>query len=136
VHFLHGTDATMPTTVQETSLTLERAFEAHQQWKARLKQSVISGESLDVPTIRRDDCCALGQWLHGEGYTRYGTRPEFSKLLYKHSGFHLVASVVAGIINAGQHEEAMEMLQDFSHFSTASAEVGIAIMALKKSLKS
>jgi hypothetical protein len=124
----------MSITVQEASLTLERAFAAHQEWKARLKQSVLSGETLDVSTIRRDDCCALGQWLHGEGHALYGTRPEFCKLVYKHGGFHLVASVVAGIINAGKHEEAIEMLQDFSHFSTASAEVGIAIMALKNAL--
>jgi methyl-accepting chemotaxis protein len=116
----------------ETALTLERAFAAHQQWKAKLQESVTARTTLDVSTIRRDDCCELGKWLHTDARASYGHKPEFKNLLAKHASFHLVASVVAGIINTKQYEEAAAMLQDYSLFSTASADVGMAIMALKK----
>lgn len=118
--------------VTETSLTLERAYAAHQQWKVRLQESVNAHSELDVATIRRDDCCELGKWLHSDGGSAYGHKPEFKSLLAKHASFHLVASVVAGIINTRQYDEATAMLQEFSLFSTASADVGMAIMALKR----
>jgi methyl-accepting chemotaxis protein len=118
--------------VLETALTLERAFAAHQQWKVKLQESVAARAELDVATIRRDDCCELGKWLHSDARTHYGHKPEFKNLLAKHASFHLVASVVAGIINTKKYEEATAMLQDYSLFSTASADVGMAIMALKR----
>jgi methyl-accepting chemotaxis protein len=118
--------------VVETTLTLERAFAAHQQWKAKLQESVSARATLDVSTIRRDDCCELGKWLHSDARVNYGHKPEFKSLLAKHASFHLVASVVAGIINTKQYDEATAMLQDYSLFSTASADVGMAIMALKR----
>lgn len=122
--------------VVETALTLERAFAAHQQWKAKLQESVSERTTLDVSTIRRDDCCDLGKWLHSDARAAYGHKPEFKSLLAKHASFHLVASVVAGIINTKQYDEATAMLQDYSLFSTASADVGMAIMALKKAAAS
>ena len=124
----------MQDSATETSLTLERAFAAHQQWKQRLQDSVSSGSALDVATIRRDDCCELGKWLHTTGRSLYGGRPEFSTLISKHARFHLVAGVVAGIINSREYDEAVSVLQDSSHFAIASTEVGMAIMALKKVL--
>ena len=126
----------MSDSITETALTLDRAFAAHQQWKVKLQDSVTSGTSLDVATIRRDDCCELGKWLHSTGRDLYGGKPEFSKLINKHASFHLVASVVAGIINARQYDEAVSILQDSSHFTIASTEVGMAIMALKKVVNS
>jgi hypothetical protein len=126
----------MSDSVAETALTLERAFAAHQQWKVKLQDSVTSGTTLDVATIRRDDCCEFGKWLHSAGRSLYGGKPEFSKLINKHASFHLVASVVAGIINAREYDEAVSILQDSSHFAIASTEVGMAIMALKKVVSS
>ncbi len=118
--------------VTETSLTLDRAYAAHQHWKVRLQESVSARATLDVATIRRDDCCELGKWLHSDARSAYGHKPEFKSLLAKHANFHLVASVVAGIINTKQYDEATAMLQDYSLFSTASADVCMAIMALKR----
>jgi methyl-accepting chemotaxis protein len=118
--------------VAETALTLDRAFAAHQLWKLKLQESVTARATLDVQTIRRDNCCELGKWLHTDARRNYGHTPEFKSLLAKHASFHLVASVVAGIINTKQYHEATAMLQDYSLFSTASADVGVAIMALKR----
>lgn len=52
-----------------------------------------TGEKLVVAIICRDDCCALGEWLHGVGQTLYGTRFEFQNLLDKHKNFHFVTSI-------------------------------------------
>lgn len=121
----------MPDSNAQTSLTLDRAYAAHQQWKVKLQDSIAARATLDTATIRRDDCCELGIWLHSDARRAYGHKPEFKSLLAKHSSFHLVAGVVAGIINTKQFDEATAMLQDFSLFSTASADVCMAIMALK-----
>ena len=118
--------------LSETTLTLDRAYAAHQQWKVKLQESVTARATLDVATIRRDDCCELGKWLHSDARRDYGHKVEFKNLLAKHASFHLVASVVADIINTKNYAEATSMLRDYSLFSTASADVGLAIMALKK----
>jgi hypothetical protein len=115
----------------QTALTLDRAYTAHQQWKTRLQESVTTRATLDIATIKRDDCCELGQWLYSDARRLYGTKPQFKRLLAKHTNFHLVTGVVAKIINAKQYDEATAMLQDFSLFSTASADVCVAIGELK-----
>ncbi len=52
------------------------------------------------------------------------------------TNFHLVTGVVAKIIHEKQFDEATAMLRDFSLFSTASADVCVAISALKVSVAS
>jgi hypothetical protein len=119
----------------QTTLTLERAFAAHQQWKVKLQDSVTSRSTLDIATIKRDDCCDLGKWLYSDGRSQYGSKPQFMRLLAKHTNFHLVTGVVAKIINEKQFDEATAMLRDFSLFSTASADVCVAISELKVSVE-
>jgi hypothetical protein len=57
------------------------AIPAHMQWKAKLRNAALQGESLDAETVGCDDRCPLGQWLYGEGRSRWGTRPRFSELV-------------------------------------------------------
>jgi hypothetical protein len=87
--------------------------------------------TLDIATIKRDDCCELGQWLYSDACRLYGSKPQFKILLAKHTNFHLVTGVVAKIINAKQFDEATAMLRDFSLFSSASIDVCMAISALR-----
>lgn len=126
----------MPESVSKTNITLDNAFRVHNEWKSRLKAAVSSGEPLDVATIKKDDCCELGQWLHAEGKRAYGHRPEFTRLLDKHQEFHTVASIVATIINKKDVAGAEAMLQGSSQFSSASTEVLMAIMQLKAAVTS
>lgn len=120
----------------QTALTLDRAYAAHQQWKTRLQESIAARATLDIATIKRDDCCELGQWLYSDGRKLFGSKPQFMRLLAKHTNFHLVTGVVAKIINAKEYEEATALLQDFSLFSTASADVCVAIGELKVAVAS
>jgi hypothetical protein len=120
--------------ISETVLTLDRAHAAHLQWKVKLQDSITAHATLDIATIKRDDCCELGKWLYSDARRLYGNKPQFKRLLAKHTSFHLVTGVVAKIINDKQFDEATAMLRDFSLFSTASADVCVAISELKLSV--
>lgn len=119
------------TTPPDVYVTLDSALHAHHQWKARLQEAVKSGEALDVALIRRDDCCDLGHWLKANGRAAYGHAPEFVKLVETHNEFHLVASVVARIINGKDYAQAKSMLEGSSQFAAASTDVALAILRLK-----
>lgn len=112
-------------------LTLENAIASHQSWKTKLINAAISGQQLDVATIKRDDCCDLGTWLHGDGMRLYGGRPEFTNLIDKHKSFHVAASEVAGIINTEGYEPGRTQLRGGSPFIYATIEVIVAINLLK-----
>ncbi len=112
-------------------ITLEKAVHAHRQWKATLQAAAANQETLDVETIQRDDCCDLGKWLAADGRRLYGSRPEFTNLVNKHSAFHSIAGVVAKFINEGATDAARSHLRGGSQFAFASTEVSVAIALLK-----
>lgn len=114
------------------STTLDSAHAAHHAWKAKLEKSADEGETLDVETIKRADCCDLGQWLLGEGNDQFGGTPQFAALVEKHSEFHFVTSIVASMANAKDAGLVKHMLRNSSQFARASLEVGVAIQELRK----
>ena len=112
-------------------MTLDKALDAHRQWKTTLQTAAANREVLDVDTIKRDDCCDLGEWLVAEGRRLYGSRPEFTNLVSKHTEFHGIAGVIAGLINDGAHDAVLSHLRGGSQFAFASTEVNVAITLLK-----
>ena len=110
------------------------AVEAHRAWKVKLRSAMTSGERLDHVAICKDDRCALGQWLHGEGGQRWGTRPAFVQLLQEHAGFHRAAGAVAEAIGRHDVEGAERMLASGSTFAKASNQTVSAIMRVKRDL--
>ena len=108
-----------------------QAIAAHAKWKITLRNAAQSGEPLDADKIRRDDCCPLGQWLHGAGAGQWGHRPAFSELLGSHKSFHQAAGKVAEVVNAGQGQQAIAMLSGNSPFAQATAAVLAAIQVLR-----
>ncbi len=115
-------------------INVDSAIEAHRQWKVKLRKAIEHAEQLDAQTIGRDDCCALGQWLHGSGRQRFGSQPGFVALIDEHRGFHQAAGAVARSINAGRMDEARQQLGAGTPFSTASNGVALALMRLKQGL--
>ncbi|MCS6945933.1 MAG: methyl-accepting chemotaxis protein [Sutterellaceae bacterium] len=112
-----------------------KAVEAHRAWKVKLRSAIAKREKLDVATIRRDDCCPLGQWLHGEGGRRWRTRPAFVDLVTKHREFHLAAGEVAETINRGAYEQAQRLLGGGSRFAEASNSTVAAIQRAQRELR-
>ncbi|MDA8328697.1 MAG: CZB domain-containing protein, partial [Betaproteobacteria bacterium] len=83
----------------------------------------------------RDDACALGQWLHGEGEHQHGTRPTFTHLKTVHQDFHRSAGTVADAINAGQTDKAQRMLGSGTDFAETTERVLTAIQTLRREIK-
>ncbi len=117
-----------------TKICLENAIDAHRKWRQVLAAAVAAGDTLDSATLRRNDCCELGNWLHSHGRRLYGGKPEFVRLMARHNDFHLVASMVANSVNDGEYTDAKKMFSGNSQFAQASIDVEIAIMRLKFSL--
>jgi aerotaxis receptor len=115
---------------------LDQAVAAHLQWKTKLRNAIDRGEKLDVDTVCRDDRCPLGQWIHGEGRTRWGHVPELTKLLQEHAAFHRTVGDVARQINAGQKEAATRALAGGTAFARATQATVMAIKALQRAIAS
>ncbi len=112
----------------------DSAIEAHRQWKVRLRQAITQKAQLDASSICRDDRCPLGQWLHGTGSKRWGSRPLFSQLLDSHAQFHQTAGAVAKVINAGQYTDAEQLIGAGSAFARVSTEVSALLAKAKREL--
>jgi methyl-accepting chemotaxis protein len=96
------------------------------------RSAISKQETMDAATIAKDNCCALGQWLYGEGKTQFGQKPEFAAVVAKHKVFHTEAGRVAQLINAKKYAEAEQAIAAGSAYSAASSAVGGAIVGLKK----
>lgn len=113
-------------------MNLEEAVQKHAEWKLKFRSAISRKEQMDVATISKDNCCVVGQWLHGEGKTRWGSKPEFQRALDKHRVFHTEAGKVASLINTAKYAEAEAALGNGTPYASASSEVGVALIALKK----
>lgn len=88
------------------------AIEAHVRWKIRLEAYIsgTSGEKLDADVVCRDDQCALGKWIYGNGGAKHGNHPMFPDLKETHAHFHRAAGEVIRSADAGEQEKARTML--------------------------
>lgn len=113
-------------------MDFDSAGQAHAQWKVKLRMAITKQEMLDATTIAKDNCCPLGQWLHGDAKSIYGTNPAYRDCVGKHAAFHREAGAVAQAINARDYSRATKMLDAGTPYAAASSAVGSAILGLKK----
>lgn len=113
-------------------MNLESAIQAHAEWKMKLRSAISTQAQLDAATIAKDNCCALGQWLHGEAAAKYGQLSSHMRCVGAHAGFHREAGRVAQLINNKKYSEAESALGSGTTYNTASNEVGGAIIRLRK----
>ena len=111
---------------------IDDAIGAHNQWKARLKNVIATGQ-LDVPLERvaRAGQCALGQWLQA-GET--GDAPDCRNLVELHTDFHRVAAKVAGLALDGRRSDAQAMLAPTGEFTLISNRLGHAMAAWRATI--
>ncbi len=112
------------------------AIEAHRKWKQRLTAYAEgnSTESLDHTVICRDDQCALGKWIYGQGAKHTGHLPLFHQLKAKHAQFHISASQVVELVQNAQQDAAMELILH-GEFSKNSRDVQTLISKLFVEMK-
>jgi aerotaxis receptor len=115
-------------------MDFDSAIQAHTNWKLKLFNYCRGKltEKIDLQTLRLDNACALGKWLHGEG-RRYGTDAQFKKLLETHAGFHACAASVARMVEQGQAPQAESLLNSpQSEFNRLSLGVVGILMDLRR----
>src|SRR5689334_4449791 len=90
---------------------LRDALAAHAKWKTHLKNAIESGKSdFSVPTVARDDQCAFGKWLYGEGAAHAGSSPHHAACKQAHAHFHTSAAEVLELAVSGRRDEAERKL--------------------------
>jgi len=117
-------------------MDLDSALNAHADWKVKLRAAINARAKLDAESIARDNCCALGQWLHGEARRSLGDSQTLANAVKRHAEFHCEAGAVARRINAGQYDRADAMLDAGTPYANASMAVGSAIVRLKREVQS
>lgn len=113
-------------------MNLDNAVETHAQWKTKLRSAIFKRERLDIATLSRDDCCELGEWLHGPGKSRYGKLVSHADCVQKHLVFHHEVSKVAMAVNANRYSEAEGMLGAGTSYTKASSDLSVSFLRLRK----
>ena len=114
----------------------DAAIEAHKAWKMKLRRAISNREQLDIATVSRDDCCALGKWIHGPGGHRHGHHARFGDLRDKHRSFHQSVGEIARKINLGRHDDAERLLGSGSSFTAMSTDVVSVLNRFKREVAS
>jgi len=113
---------------------LDAMVRGHQAWKQRLFDHIAArGERVDAAVAARDDACALGKWIHGDGGKRFGGLSEFVALRASHAAFHACAGGVARCTDEGRRAEAEALLT--GEFVQQTTQTVAAIRALGRALQ-
>lgn len=125
-----------PLEAEAAGLDFKGAIEAHQRWKIRLNDAIEgrSEEVLDPAVVARDDCCALGKWIHGVGGMNFAEHPEFAELRRQHAHFHVCAGHVLILAQSGRKREANEEIVH-GEFARISREVVMHLAQMYTRLK-
>jgi methyl-accepting chemotaxis protein len=72
----------------------------------------------DPAVAEKDNVCALGKWIYGEGQ-RYAHDEDFRQLRHEHAGFHRCAAQIIRNVQQGRRGEAETLLAgEYSEVST------------------
>ncbi len=115
---------------------IDMAIGAHGMWKSRLKKAIDTG-TLDSPvaTIRANNQCAFGKWLHGATITPQDKTTEVYKTVVElHTQFHKAAAQIAQLAASGKGNEAETLLASHGEFAKLSSQLTAAMLGWKKNL--
>lgn len=90
-------------TAKVDTRTLESAICTHLEWRDRLEElfAMEVADRLQADQVARNDFCALGQWLHGEGEQVCGQQPAFVRLKEAHAEFHRLTGALVSQAQSG-----------------------------------
>jgi hypothetical protein len=97
---------------REQKMDAIKIIMAHVAWKQRLLGYIdgTSKEELDPAVVCRDDQCALGKWIYGEGKS-HETLPIYEAVRKEHAQFHEHAATIVTLVNEGNGDAARQLLQ-------------------------
>ena len=100
------------------------AIDAHVNWKVRLRLLMAGQEKIDANVASKDNECALGKWIYGEGSRALAKDPEVLDGLRKaHAAFHQIAGTAIRAIQSGDLARAEAMLEADGEISERSFDV-------------
>jgi hypothetical protein len=115
---------------------IDKAEAAHSIWNSRLRNEVLSGQSMSVEAIRLDNECFFGRWLYGDSLTAKDRSSDYYKAVkILHAHLHRTAGEVAALATRGRRFEAEASMRDGGDYANASARLSQAIAAWKHHLK-
>jgi len=99
---------------------LDRAVQAHVQWKIKLLTAINGGEIPNRQTACDDHCCELGTWIYADGQS-LNEHTEFRELQEQHKKFHTTVGKVIDLVVAKKIPEAKSEINtgDFAQCSSA-----------------
>ncbi len=118
-------------------MDFDAAIQAHANWATKLVaySNGLSHERIDPGNAARDDQCALGQWLHGDGKQVMAGRYEYLELLRAHADFHRQAGSLLRLADSGEGARVRALLDDTqSPFRLCSNKVVSLLQSIKASL--
>ncbi|MBI5007464.1 MAG: CZB domain-containing protein [Nitrosomonadales bacterium] len=122
------TRATTPAGIDFVSVA-----ESHVLFFGRVKDFVHGELPQSISDLTElGQCCELERWLKGVGISRFGQLRAFARLQEAHTEFHLLASEVLAMIQAGSWISAERMRKD--ELSQSLRRVLIAITELNESI--
>ncbi|WP_172967701.1 methyl-accepting chemotaxis protein [Hydrogenovibrio sp. JE_KL2] len=100
------------------NLDFEDAKQKHRAWNVKL-ENLMSGLKTDInkETARRNDQCALGKWLIGDG-KKYSHIPQMQQLVENHNQMHMEVGKTLDAYDIGDKETAAthkNKVQQISH---------------------
>src|SRR4051794_2563281 len=113
-------------------MDLNIAVQKHAEWKTKLRSAIAKQEQMDVVSLSRDDCCELGQWLHGEAKGRFGKLTAHADCVHRHQVFHHEVAKVASAVNAKRFAYAEGLLGAATPYAKASSALSVAFLHLRK----
>lgn len=120
--------------VQKEEIT--KAIGAHGMWKTRLTQAIESGKmDTSVETVRMDNQCAFGKWLHGTSLdSKDKTSAHYEGVKSLHAKFHQTAAQVVELALAGKKREAQHLMSLEGEYAKVSSKLTASMSAWVKSL--
>jgi methyl-accepting chemotaxis protein len=127
-------DSGAEASVEITAHNVGDAVAAHLAWRRKLRAAIADRTIVDSVKLSRDDCCALGKWLHEPDQSQYSRLKSHASCKQVHAQFHSAAGQVAEAINQRMYTEAAHMLATGSAFSKVSDACVSAVRALHADL--
>jgi hypothetical protein len=117
-----------------TRESIESGLAAHALWKKRLLEAIEKGRSdFQVATVRKDNACDFGKWLHGlPAEDRSGE--DFRKVLELHAEFHRAAGDILALAVEGKKEEARKQLEYGGAYGHVSGKLILAMNGWKEKI--
>ncbi len=105
---------------------IERILAAHDAWKRRLADAIVTGRpKLTAEDVAKDDHCAVGEWLRAET----GSDSPLSRIAELHSEFHREASNALKLALAEQ-TDVRNLVAPESAYGRTSADLEDALRSL------